>query len=394
MMKSIGLLTVLFTAIAAAYLPDGDHCSSGKCAQGEASTGKCASCAATEASWSVTKIGTEGKCAGGKCGSCSSDDKAACSSCPATKNTSQDGGKCCAGGKCESKEAGKCCADGKCESKDSGKCCADGKCAKCSAGDKSACSSCPATTNTSKDAAEKCASCPHGDKSACASCPATKETSKGATSKDSGKTCAKGKCPASGGVDCKDCPITTAMKQLPQMTYAVGAEKTCCPKTAAKLAEKSGADVQYVVGDKSFEKEAEAKQALADATEQFVAAFAKPKVCSKSGNITVAGQKACCESTAAEMAKVASAAMEKVHMSYVVGEKSCNCPVEAEKLAKDTGEVKLFVVGEEKTACNVTARLNLARAKCKAAVVALMQASSATTKETSKEASDKASKDS
>jgi hypothetical protein len=42
----------------------------------------------------------------------------------------------------------------------------------------------------------------------------------------------------------------------------------------------------------------------------------------------------------------------------------------------------LFVVGEEKTACNVTARLNLARAKYKAAVVALMKADSQT-KETS-----------
>ena len=73
-------------------------------------------------------------------------------------------------------------------------------------------------------------------------------------------------------------------------------------------------------------------------------------------------------------------------MTYMVGEKECHCPVEAEKLAKDSGDPTVFVVAGESTGCNVTARLNLARAKYKAAVVAVMQAETqATEKLTSKD---------
>jgi hypothetical protein len=169
------------------------------------------------------------------------------------------------------------------------------------------------------------------------------------------------------------------MAKLPQMTYMVGDQQVCCPDAASELAKQAGKDIRYAVGEKSFAGEDKAKVALVEATEQFVAAFAKPSVCKESGNITVCGQKACCEGSAAAMAKTAKAAMDKVAMTYMVGEKSCNCPVEAEKMAKDSGDVTLFVVGQEKTACQVTARLNLARAKYKAAVVAMMQNASDTT---------------
>ena len=55
------------------------------------------------------------------------------------------------------------------------------------------------------------------------------------------------------------------MKNLPQMVYVVGQEKTCCSETAEKLAKESGATIQYVVADSIFEKERPAKQALAEA---------------------------------------------------------------------------------------------------------------------------------
>ncbi len=158
------------------------------------------------------------------------------------------------------------------------------------------------------------------------------------------------------------------------MAYLVGSEKTGCPQAAAELAKNAGAAIQFVVADKTFENEGEAKLALADATEQFVSAYVEPKVCQESGSITVAGRKACCEGTAAQIAKAAKEAMEKVQLTYLVGEKSCHCPVEAEQLAKDSGDVTVFCVGDEKSACKVTARLSLARAKYKAAVAALMQA--------------------
>jgi hypothetical protein len=173
------------------------------------------------------------------------------------------------------------------------------------------------------------------------------------------------------------------MAKLPQMTYQVGDEKVCCPQAAGELAKKSDAKMHYVVAEKTYECPDKAKMALVEATELFVAGFAEPKKCETSGNITVAGHKACCEGTAAQMTKLAKSAMDEVQMSYMVGEKSCHCPNEAEKLAKDSGDVKLFVVGEEKTACDVTARLNLARAKYKAAIVTLMKAQSETTETSS-----------
>ena len=48
--------------------------------------------------------------------------------------------------------------------------------------------------------------------------------------------------------------------------------------------------------------------------------------------------------------------------------------IEAKGIAKKTGKDTLYVVGEQKTGCAVTARLNLAQAKYKAAVMALVQA--------------------
>ena len=81
-----------------------------------------------------------------------------------------------------------------------------------------------------------------------------------------------------------------------------------------------------------------------------------------------------------ERLKVAKAAMDKVEMTYLVGEKECHCPTEADKLAKETGDPTVFVVaGQEPTCCNVTARLNLARAKYRAAVVAVTQSESPAT---------------
>ncbi len=263
--------------------------------------------------------------------------------------------------------------------------CPAGKCGAATAESGKQCGQCPATTATSQDATTACTDgkCAGG---ACASCADGKSCAVATSAKQGeGATCSAGACGSTAcGSDCKDCPITAAMKQLPQMTYQVGTEKSNCPKAAAELAKNSDAAIQYVVADKTFASEGEAKLALAESTEQFVSAYVEPKVCKESGNITVAGHKACCGGTAAQMSKVAKEAMDKVQLTYLVGEKSCHCPVEAEKLATDSGDVTILCVGEEKTACKVTARLNLVRAKYKAAVVALMQAET-TTKPTSQD---------
>ena len=192
------------------------------------------------------------------------------------------------------------------------------------------------------------------------------------------ETCSSATCSASGCDSSKGCPIAAAMARLPKVTYAVGEQKTGCPDAANKMAKESGGHVHFCVGKKEYDSKAEAQAALLDATEKFVADFAKPHTCPKSGKLTLAGQAQSCEKSAAHTAELMQEAMAKVKFTYAVGEEKCNCPIQAAKLAKDSGKEKLFVVGEEKTCCEKTARLNLARAKYKAAVEAMLKAQAQT----------------
>jgi hypothetical protein len=194
--------------------------------------------------------------------------------------------------------------------------------------------------------------------------------------------CASGCCGAVAVATTKACPVTAAMEKLPKLTYAVGEKTVCCPKEAAALAKAANSQIRYCVAEKKFDSEADAQKALVEATETFVAAVAQPYKCPKSGQLTLAGQAQSCEKTAAKNAELMQAAMAKVAMTYVVGDKSCNCPVEAKQVAKDSGKEVLFVVGQEKTSCEQTARLNLARAKYKAAIEALVKAQSAPANQT------------
>jgi len=192
-----------------------------------------------------------------------------------------------------------------------------------------------------------------------------------------GEKCTSESCSAGQCSSEKGCPIAAAMDRLPKMTFAVGEKKTCCPDEAAKMAKDSGGHIHFCVGDKEFDAKPEAQAALLAATEKFVAEFTEPHTCPKSGQCTLAGQVQGCEKTAAHTAELMKEAMAKVKFTYAVGEKECSCPIEAAKMAKDTGAEKLFVVGETKTCCETTAKLNLARAKYKAAVEAMLKAQAA-----------------
>lgn len=186
--------------------------------------------------------------------------------------------------------------------------------------------------------------------------------------KDGATDAATAQCDAGG------CPVAAAMGQLPKITYAVGEETACCPKAAAKLLKENGGHIHYVVGEEQFDSEADAHAALVKATEEFVAAFAEPHTCPASGNLVLAGQPQTCEKSAGHLAKLMQDAMGEVQLTYMVGEEECHCPIKAGQLAEQSGEKKQFVVGEEATCCEQTARLNLARAKYKAAVTAMVEA--------------------
>ncbi len=215
----------------------------------------------------------------------------------------------------------------------------------------------------------------------CSKCPA------GAT----GECLAGAKCPVGAKGDCSDCPVTAAMNKLPKITFAVGETKTCCPKTASKLAKEQATDIVYLVGKEKFTDADKAKLALVSATEKFVDSFANPHVCKVSGTTTIAGQKTQCSKTAAKLAGLVTEATKNIHLTFVVGEKTCDCPHAAASLAKSTGKPKLFVVGKEKTECEVTARLNLARAKYRAVVEALVKAENETESEAETETESKES---
>jgi hypothetical protein len=190
----------------------------------------------------------------------------------------------------------------------------------------------------------------------------------GCTQQCAGKAIAKTECSGEG------CPIEAAMSELPKLSYLVGTEETCCPDAAAKIAKEHNEAVKYVLAKKKFDTEAAAIVALTDATEKYVSKFVTPSKCEVSGKVTVAGKELCCEAMAGKRAELAKKAMEKVEMTYLVGNEECACPNKAAALAKETGKDKLFVVAGEKTCCNVDARLKLARAKYRAALVALAQA--------------------
>ncbi len=174
------------------------------------------------------------------------------------------------------------------------------------------------------------------------------------------------------------CSMTKAMEDLPQMVYKVGDETTACACSAKSLAKEHGQEILYVVMEQEYADQSEAMVALADATEQFVNAFAEPHTCSVSGTTTIAGQKMKCSTTAGNLAALVKEAMDEVHMVYKVGEEECSCPNQAAALAEESDEKTTYLVGGESTCCSVDARIKLAHAKYRAALVALAKAEAKT----------------
>ena len=169
---------------------------------------------------------------------------------------------------------------------------------------------------------------------------------------------------------CEDCPeIAAAMKKLPQLTYVIAGEACGCSKAAAE-AVKAGKEVKYVVAGKEFCCPTSAKEAHLKAVETFVANFAKPHKCETSGKTFVAGKGYECETHAGTVATTVATAMNAVTKLVTVDGKEFCCETKAGEASKECGKPVEFVVGDQKTQCPTTARMNLAVAKYKAAVQA------------------------
>ncbi len=181
-------------------------------------------------------------------------------------------------------------------------------------------------------------------------------------------------CAGKDGCD-GECPISMAMAKLPSMSYLVGTEKTCCSESAAQLASQSNAAIHYVVADTTYENKTEAMTALVEKTEAMVEDFITPCKCEKSGKTTVAGETCECPMQGAKNIELVKAAVEAINVSYKVGDEACNCPMKAKEMASKSDSKMTYVVDGEETCCSMTARLQTARAKYKAAVKALVSAS-------------------
>jgi hypothetical protein len=296
-------------------------------------------------------------------------------------STEADGEKkaCAAGTCCASKgekvlTSTEVASDQKCDGKDckpTGECCqakqqkvltsteADGEKKACAAGTCCASKGEKVLTSTEAD----------GEKKACAAgtcCPSKGEKVLTSTeARDEKEVCDNGaECPS-------DCPVAVAMEKLPKMSFAVGEAKVCCGEKAQQLAEEQQAAIHYVVADKPYECKSAAMTALVEATEQMVAAFTEPKKCEASGLVSIGGKSTACAVDAENTANLVRTAADKVEMQYFVDGQQAACPVCAATSAKEKSLPIEYVVGDQKTTCQLTARLNLARAKYLAGVQAV-----------------------
>ncbi len=169
--------------------------------------------------------------------------------------------------------------------------------------------------------------------------------------------------------DCEgQCPVSVALQRLPKMTYAVGSAKTGCSEQAKQLAEQHNAPVHYVVAEKQYQCCQSAMAALVDQTERFVNQFVSVRRCPASGTTFVCGKSTSCSAEAQQWTSAIGQAVDQVKMCYVVDGQQTSCSASAEALAREKDAPVEYVVGDQKTTCPLSARLELAVAKYKSAV--------------------------
>ncbi len=185
------------------------------------------------------------------------------------------------------------------------------------------------------------------------------------------------------------CPMAARLAKLPKMQYKVGETVTGCSKSAAKLAEETQTKMVYLVADKSFDNEGDATVALNAALEAEIASlktmqFAVGSDCvrcpitakgmaKKAGTkvaYRVGGMDFSDKDQAAKAVVLVNDASDAVKMTYKVADKSFTCDKMAGGASKETGKAITYVVGDEETSCETSAKLMLNKAKVHAIVAA------------------------
>lgn len=190
---------------------------------------------------------------------------------------------------------------------------------------------------------------------------------------------------ASGG--CSKSKAQTVLASLPSMKYRVGAETTCCSKTAGEMAKKTGESMKFVVGEEAFETEDAATAKLASLLDKELESLAavqysvngecgrcpvtaKEQAKKQSATVAykVAGFEFAEQEKAEKVAKLVSEAIAGVKLSYKVGDEKFCCDKMAGAKSKETGKSMTYVVGDEETPCSKSAQLKLTEAKIRKAV--------------------------
>ena len=276
--------------------------------------------------------------------------------------------------------------------------------------------SCPKAQNVAQSDTPSCggggaATVADAKSSCCGSCPSGCCGSVAKSCGDScGKSCDKpcdhksatltsgkaGKSDCSGWKTTANEPsIEAVLASFPSMKYRVGDHFTGCSRTAESAAKKTGEPIHYLVGDSAFENPGQAKTKLAALlnqeidslkTVQYVASgnsYHCPKTANKVAGengrkvaYRVGGFDFDSHDKADSVAKLVSDRLAEVKMTYKVGDQSFCCDQAAGMTAKKTGASLHYVVEGEETPCDKTAKLMLAEAMVRAAVLTAAAASS------------------
>ncbi len=217
-----------------------------------------------------------------------------------------------------------------------------------------------------KGCASKCGSKGDKDAKTVADMPCHSKKGKLASSK---KGCGS-KCGSKGA--------KTVLASLPAMTYRVGDYETQCHKSASAKAEDTKAPIAFLVEGKSFDDEAAATNALASAMEarvdemshiQFVAgkdSFKCPVTAdgaAKKANTKVKYRLAGVDFNEREKATAVAEKVEKALADMKMTMMSEGKAVKCAKSCKKAGKKVTYVVGDDKTCCEKTAKLMLAERK-------------------------------
>jgi hypothetical protein len=243
---------------------------------------------------------------------------------------------------------------------------------------------------------------------------------------DGGATCQKDKSTCSktgdmaGKEGCKDKAL--AASGMPVMHYKVGEKTTCCPKAAAEMAKADDATIKYVVNETEYTNNSEALQAYAKVLDEYLgtltsvryavgdkcvncpmAAAALAKDSGETVKYRVASFTFADKAAADKAADAARTASEKVEMTMVVDGQETKCDAAAkatchksaddatasktcDKSAHDATAKKTcdksadgataaktceYRVGDTKTCCAATAKVELAKARIETAQKAL-----------------------